>query len=67
MFPHYLLGLWGFFINGSQSFTKGRHGHDRVLVAFTTTYAITAYHRCEFASRSWRGILDTTLCDKVCL
>ena len=21
---------------------------------------------CEFESRSWRGILDTTLCDKVC-
>ena len=33
-----------FFINGSQSFIKGRHGHDRVLVGFTTTYAITAYH-----------------------
>ena len=22
---------------------------------------------CEFESRSWRGVLDTTLCDKVCL
>jgi hypothetical protein len=21
---------------------------------------------CEFESRSWRGVLDTTLCDKVC-
>jgi hypothetical protein len=28
-----------------------------------------AYHHlsCEFESRSWRGVLDTTLCDKVCL
>jgi len=30
--------------------------------------AISAYHhkRCEFELYSWRGILDTTLCDKVC-
>jgi hypothetical protein len=21
---------------------------------------------CEFESHSWRGVLDTTLCDKVC-
>ena len=45
----------------------GRRGHDRI-VGFTTTYAINAYHhsRCEFESHSWRGVLDTTLCDKVC-
>ena len=31
-------------------------------------YAISVYHhlRCEFESRSWRGVLVTTLCDKVC-
>ena len=31
-------------------------------------YVISAYHhqRCEFKSRSWRGVLDTTSCDKVC-
>ena len=23
---------------------RGRHGHDRVVVGFTTTYAIGAYH-----------------------
>jgi hypothetical protein len=30
-------------------------------------YAISAYHHwsCEFESRSWQGVLDTTLCDKV--
>ena len=30
--------------------------------------AISAYRHwsCEFESRSWRGVLDTTLCDKVC-
>jgi translation elongation factor EF-1beta len=35
------------------------------------TYALSlsyAYHHesCEFESCSWRGVLDTTLCDKVC-
>jgi hypothetical protein len=41
---------------------------DRMVVGFTTTCAISAYHyECrEFASRLWRGVLDTTLCDKVC-
>ena len=35
--------------------TKGdRHGSDRMVVEFTTTYAISAYHRwsCEFESHS---------------
>jgi hypothetical protein len=29
---------------------------------------MSAYHQWsyEFEPRSWRGILDTTLCDKVC-
>jgi hypothetical protein len=38
---------------------KGRRGHsrDRMIVWFTTTYAISAYHHCcsEFESRSGRG------------
>ena len=31
-------------------------------------YAVSAYHHssCEFESRLWRGVVDTTLCDKVC-
>jgi hypothetical protein len=30
--------------------------------------AISAYHhyQYEFEPRSWGGVLDTTLCDKVC-
>ena len=38
------------------------------LVAFTTTCAISAYQHqsCEFEPRSWRGVLDAILCDKVC-
>ena len=39
-----------------------------MIVGFTTTYAISTYHHkcCEFEFRSWRGGLDTTLCDKGC-
>ena len=39
-----------------------------MVVGFTTTYAISAYHhwRCELESCSWRGVLDTTVCDEVC-
>ena len=39
-----------------------------MVVGFTTTCIISAYHykSCEFESRSWQGTLNTTLCDKVC-
>jgi hypothetical protein len=40
---------------------QGCHGHDPMVVGFTTTYA-----SCEFKSRSWRSVFHTTLCDKVC-
>jgi hypothetical protein len=45
----------------------GRRCHYRKVDGFTTTYAISAYHHlsCEFEPRSWRGVLDTTFCDKV--
>ena len=35
----------------------GRRGHDSMLVGFTTTYVISAYHHrcCEFESRSGRS------------
>jgi hypothetical protein len=34
--------------------TLGCHGHDRMVVGFTITCAISAYHHkhCEFESRS---------------
>jgi hypothetical protein len=37
---------------------RGRRGRDRMVVRFTTTYVISAYHRwyCEFESRSGRGV-----------
>ena len=39
-----------------------------MVVWFTTTCAISAYHHksCEFESYPWRGVLDATLRDKVC-
>ena len=44
------------------------HGRDRMVVGFTTSYASSAcpHESDEFEPRSWRGVLDTTLCDKVC-
>jgi hypothetical protein len=45
---------------------RGLRGRDRMLVGFTTICAISAYHHysCEFKPRSWRGVLDTKLCEK---
>ena len=47
---------------------RGRRGRDRMIVGFTTTCAINACHhqRCAFGPRSWRGVIDTTLCDQIC-
>ena len=42
---------------------RDRRGHDRMVDIFTTTYVISCYHH---ENRSWRGVLDTTLCDNVC-
>ncbi len=38
---------------------KGRRGRDRMVVGFSNI-------SCEFEPRSWRGVFDTKLCDKVC-
>jgi hypothetical protein len=44
------------------------HCRDHMVVGFRTTCAISAYHHwsCVLEPRSWRDVLDTTLCDKVC-
>jgi len=54
------------FIKWFCLYCRGRG--DRMVVGFTTTCAISAYHHksCEFEPRSWQGVLDITLCDKVC-
>jgi hypothetical protein len=48
------------------SCSKARRGHARMVAGFTTTHATSAYHhsRCEFESRLWWGVPDTTLCVK---
>ena len=66
-------------ITQNKDMTKHTHTHTHtphhtcvvvivMLIEFITTYAISGYHhwRCVFGSRSWRDVLDTTLCDKVC-
>ena len=47
---------------------EGHRGHDRMVVRFTTTCAMSAYHHksCEFEPCSWQGVLDTIIGDKVC-
>ena len=59
---HFILCLNSFFL-------RGHHDCDGMVVGFTTTcmYVISDYPHlnCEFKSNSWRGIVDTTLCDKV--
>ena len=45
--------------------TGGRRGRDRIVVSFTTTGAISAYHHesGENEPLSWRGVLKL-LCNK---
>ena len=49
------------------SLQKGAR-RDHMVVGFTTTCAISAFclQSYEFEPRSWQGVLDATLCDKVC-
>ena len=47
---------------------KSHRGQDRMVIGFTTTFAICAYHHYsyEFESCALRDVLNTTLCNKVC-
>ena len=47
-----------FHFNENDWLFRGHRGHDRVVVGYTTTYAISAYHHwcCGFKSRSGQGI-----------
>jgi len=56
------------YIQVHRLYLRGYRGRDRMVVGFTTTYAISTYHneRCEFESRSWRGVHGATLSDKAC-
>jgi hypothetical protein len=48
----------------SYQYWQGRR--DRMVVGFKTICAISCLSPLEFESCSWRGVLDTTLCNKVC-
>jgi hypothetical protein len=66
---HYKNNNWNHWLCRKISFLIwGGHGHDHMVIGFTTTYAISAYFykSCEFESCSWQGVLDTTLYNKVC-
>ena len=54
--------------NVFNAFLRGCCGRDHMVVEFTTTCAISAYHHwsCEFESLSWQGVLNIILCNKVC-
>ena len=54
-------GLWQMDWN-VESWSWTLIDHDRMVVRFSTTCAISAYHylHCEFESHSWRGVLHTT-------
>jgi len=47
----------------------GRHGRDRMVVEFTTTFAISAYHHwcCEFECRSGRGVQHYVIKSLTCV
>ena len=70
--PMIFLPLYlGAVLYGSISFiifNWGSCSRDRMIVVFTATCAISAYHdkSCNFEHSSHRGVLDTTLCDKAC-
>jgi hypothetical protein len=51
----------------ADTVTEGRD-RDHMVVGFTNSCAISGYHHlsCEIEACSWQGVLDTTLCDKVC-
>ena len=52
----FLFSLLFCFINFKEN--RGRRGRDRMVVGFTTTYAINAYHHwcCELETWSGRGV-----------
>jgi hypothetical protein len=57
---HHIIWFWG------------RHCHDRMVVAFTTTSVHVPMHSVPISTEvvssnpTRRGVLDTTLCDKIC-
>ena len=53
-------------LNSDYKYNRGRRGRDRMVVGFTTTYAISAYHHLCLWVRILFRTRCRTLCDKVC-
>ena len=51
--------------NHSLILLRSCRGRGHMVAGLTTTYTISGYHQ-EFESCWWWGVLDTSLCDKVC-
>jgi len=50
-------------------FDRGRCGRDRMVVGFIRYYLCNqclSPQKLWIWSHSWGGVLDTTLCDKIC-
>ena len=45
---------------------RGRRSSYRMVVGFTTTYTVSAYYHRSYECEPRSGVLDTTLCDRVC-
>jgi hypothetical protein len=50
----------------SPTVTGGCHSCDHMVVRFTITYAISAYHHLKSLNPVYGSVLETTLSDKVC-
>ena len=67
LLAHFLSQISHLYWIVNNSVVQCRHG-DLMVVGFTTICAISTYdyYSCEFELCSWQGVLDRTLCDKVC-
>jgi len=60
--------LYLFFEHTYSLCLRGRRGSERMAFGFITTYVISTYQLTLWVRIPFkRGLLDTTLCDKVCL
>jgi hypothetical protein len=70
-FPFYLFRTKLVSMEDSFQFLTVLSSQYNLKIALNNNHSLTSpsiYYlwNCEFESRSWRGVLDTTSCDKVC-
>jgi hypothetical protein len=54
------------FDSGAITFYEGNNMLSALFVKGNNMLSALAKYVTEFEPRSWQGVLDTTLCDKVC-